>query len=68
MKILSKNKILTSIKGYNSVINLQKLMSNSPNLHLANINAYAKFGENPLIHTQDTCIEQEQNSDINQGP
>ena len=44
LKILSGNEILTSIKGNNSVINLQKLMCNNPNLDLVNINAYAKFG------------------------
>ena len=35
------------------------------NLHAVNINAYAKFGQNPSSISQD--IEQKQNSDINQG-
>ena len=30
------------IKGHNSVVNLQKLMCNSPNLDLVKINADAK--------------------------
>ena len=63
LKILRRNKILTSIKGHNSVINLQKLTHNNPNLGLVNINASAKFGQIPSICYQD--IEQKQNSDIN---
>ena len=66
LKILRRNKILTSIKGHNSVINLQKLTHNNPNLGLVNINACAKFGQIPSICYQD--IERKQNSDINQGP
>ena len=41
-------------------------MFNNPNLDLVNINAYAKFGQIPSIHSQ--VIEQKQISDINQGP
>ena len=66
LKILSGNKILKSIQGHNSVINLQKLTHNNPNIDLVNINAYAKFGKIPSICSQD--IEQERNSDINQVP
>ena len=65
-KILSGNEILTSIKGHNSVVNLQKLTHNNPNLDLDIINAYAKFGQILSIHSHD--IERKQNSDINQGP
>ena len=43
LKILSGNKILTSIKGHNSVINLQKVTLNNPNLDLVNMKGYAKF-------------------------
>ena len=43
LKILNGNEILTSLKGHNCVINLQKLTHNNPDLGLANINAYAKF-------------------------
>ena len=28
-------------------------MCNNPNLNLVNINAYARFSQNPLIYTQD---------------
>ena len=42
-------------------------MYNNPNLDLVDINAYAKFGQNPSICSQDTCIERKQNSDLNQG-
>ena len=66
LKILSGNEILTSIKRRNSVINLQKLMHNNPNLDLVNTIAYAKFGQIPSFLSQD--IEQIRNSDINQGP
>ena len=59
-------KILTSIKGHNSVENEQKILSNHPNLHLVNINAYTKFDRNPRINSQDT--EHKQNSEVDQGP
>ena len=44
LKILSGNKILTSIKGRNSVANLQNLTLYDPNLDLINVNVYTKFG------------------------
>ena len=65
-KILSINKISTSIKGHNSVENERKILFNHPNLHLDNINAYKKFDGNPQINSQD--VEYKQNSDIDQGP
>ena len=65
-KILSINKISTSIKGHNSVENEQKILFNHPNLHLVNINAYTKFDHNPQINSQD--IEHKQNSEIDHGP
>ena len=40
LKILSGNKILTSIKGSNSITNLQKMTCNNPNIDLVNINVY----------------------------
>ena len=43
-KILSGNKILTSIKGHNSVANLQKMTLYNPNLDLISVNLYTKFG------------------------
>ena len=66
LKISSRNKIMTSIKGQTFVMNLRKLMHNNPNLDLVHINAYAKFGQIPLICSQD--IERKRNLDINQGP
>ena len=63
LKILGRNKILTSIKGHNSVINLRILTRNNPNLDLVNIKAYANFGKFLLISSQD--IERKRNLDIN---
>ena len=44
IKILSKNQILTSIKGRNSVVNLRKTKINNTNLDLVTDNVYANFG------------------------
>ena len=44
LKTLSGNKILTSIKGRNSVANLQNLTLYKPNLDLINVNVFTKFG------------------------
>ena len=69
LKILSKNQILTSIKGSNSVANLRKTKIFNTNIDIVNDNVYTKFGFNsliPLILSQD--IEQNPNSDIKQGP
>ena len=55
-KILSKNQILTSIKGRNYVANLQKTMIYDTNIDLANDNVYTKFGLNRSIRFED--IEQ----------
>ena len=62
---MSKNKILTSIKGRNSVANLRKTMIYNTNVDLVNDTVYAKFGLNRSIRFQD--IEQKLNSDVNQG-
>ena len=43
IKILSKNQILTSIKGRNSVANLQKTMIYITNVDLVNDYVYTKF-------------------------
>ena len=66
LKILSKKRILTSIKGsnYNSVANLRKTKIYNTNIDLVNDNVYTKFGLNLFILSQD--IEQKPNSDINQ--
>ena len=66
LKILSKNQILISIKGRNSVANLRKTMIYNTNVDLVNDNVYTKFGLNRSIRFQD--IEQKLNSDVNQGP
>ena len=66
LKILIKNQILISIKGRNSVANLQKTMIYNTNVDLVNDNVYTKFGLNWSICFQD--IEQKLNSDVNQGP
>ena len=66
LKILSKNQILTSIKGIDSVANLQKTKIYNTNIDLVNDNVFTKFGLILSIHSQD--IEQKPNSDINQGP
>ena len=65
LKTLSKNRILTSIKGSNSVANLRKTKIYNTNIHLVNDNVYIKFGLNLFILSQD--IEQKTNSDIIQG-
>ena len=48
LKILSKNRILTSIKGSNSVANLRKTKIYDTNIDLVNDNVYTKFGLNLL--------------------
>ena len=62
IKILSKNRILTSVKGSHSVANLRK--TKIYNNNIVNDNVYTKFGLNLFILSQD--IEQKPNSDINQ--
>ena len=66
LKILSKNQILMSNKGRNSVANLRKTMVNNTNVDLFNDNVYTKFSLNWSIRFQN--IEQKLNSDVNQGP
>ena len=65
-KILSGNKILTSMKGRYSVANLRNLMLYNPNLDIINVNVYTKFSSILSIGSQD--IEGKRNSDINQAP
>ena len=65
-KILSGNKILTSIKGHNFVKILGKMMGNNPKLDLVNVDVHTKFSRILSICSHD--IERKQNSDINQGP
>ena len=64
LKILSKDRILTSIKGSNSVANLRKTKIYNTDIDLVNDNVHTKFGLNLFFLSQD--IEQKPNSDINQ--
>ena len=66
LKILSKNQILTSIKGHNSVTNLRKTKIYNTNVDLVNDNVFTKFGLILTIRSQD--IKQKPNSDVKQGP
>ena len=66
LKILSGNKILTSIKGSNLVKILRKMTGNNPKLDVVNVDVYTKFGQILSIRSQD--IERKQNYDVNQGP
>ena len=66
LKILIKNRILTSIKDRNSDANLRKTMNYNTNVDHVNDNVYTKFDLNRSIRLQD--IEQKLNSDVNQGP
>ena len=59
LKILSKNQILTSIKGRNSVANLRKTKIYNTNLDLVTDNVYTNFGLILSIRSQD--IEQKPN-------
>ena len=63
LNILSGNKILTSIKGRNSIKILRKITSNSPKLDLVEVDVHTYFGQILSIRSQD--IAQKQNSDIN---
>ena len=53
LKILSKNRILTSIKGSNSVANLRKTTIYNTDVDLVNDNVYTKFGLILSIGSQD---------------
>ena len=53
LKILSKNQILTSIKGRNSVVNLRKTIIYNTNIDLVNDDVYTKFGLILSIRSQD---------------
>ena len=67
LKILSKNRILTPIKGSNSVANFaKKTKIYNTNIDLVNDNVFTKFGLILSIRSQN--IEQKPNSDVNQGP
>ena len=53
IKILSKNQILTLIKGRNSVANMRKTIIYNTNIDLVNDDVYTKFGLILSICSQD---------------
>ena len=55
-----------SIKGHNSLVNLQKTKIDITIVDLVNDNVYTQFGLNLSISSQD--MEQKPNSDVNKGP
>ena len=65
LKILSKNQILTWIKGRNSVANLRKTTIYNTNVDLVNDNVFTKFVLILSIRSED--IEKNTNADIKQG-
>ena len=66
LKIWSKNLILESIKGRNSVANLRKTKIYNTNLDLVTDNVYTNFGLILSIRSQDN--KQKPNFDVDQGP
>ena len=66
LKILSRNKILTLIKGHNSVKILPKMTGDNPKLDLNNVDVHINFGQILSVCSRD--IERKRNSDVNQGP
>ena len=52
--------------GHNSGTNMQKMICNTPNIDIVNMNAYIKFGGILSICSQD--FERKLNFDVNQGP
>ena len=66
LKILSRNEILTSIKGHNTVKILRKMMGNNPKLDLVNVDVGTKLGR--ILSIRSVDIELKRNSDVNQGP
>ena len=53
LKLLIGNKILTSIKGCNSVKILQKMAGHNPKLDLVNVDVHTIFGQILSIPSQD---------------
>ena len=66
LELLSENKILTSIKGRNSVKILRKITGTNPKLDIVNVDVHTQFGQILSIRSQD--IEWKRFSDVNQGP
>ena len=66
LKLLSRNEILTSIKGRNSVKMFKKKMCSNAKLDHVEVDVHTKFGQILSIGSQD--IERKRNSDLNKGP
>ena len=66
LKLLSRNKTLTSVKGHNSVKILRKMTGNIPKKDLVNVNVHTKFDQ--ILTYCSLDIEGKRNSDINQVP
>ena len=66
LEILSGNKILTLIKGRNSVKILRKIKVNKPKPDLVNVDVHINFGQILSICSPDN--ERKRISDVNQGP
>ena len=59
LEMLSRNKILTSIKGRNSVKILRKMTGNNLKVDVVNVDVHTKFGQIVSIYSLD--IEWKQN-------
>ena len=68
LKILSGNKILTYIKGRNSIKFLCKMTGNNPKLNLVNVDVHTNFGQMLSNRSQDIVKRKRRNFDVNQGP
>ena len=66
LELLSRNEILMSIKGRNSIKIWRKMTVYNPKLDLDNVDVHTKFGQILSIRSQD--IERKPHSDVNQGP
>ena len=64
--MLSKNQILTSIKGRYTLLQIFEKQIYNTNLDLVTDNVYTKFRLNLSFCSQD--IEQKTNFEVNQGP
>ena len=53
LKILSRNEILMSMKGHNSIKILRKIMGNNPKLDLVSVDVHTKFGQILSVCSQD---------------
>ena len=53
LKLLSRNKIVTSIKGCKSVKILRNITGHNPKLDLVNVDVHTIFGQILSIHSQD---------------